>query len=484
MLSRFGSNGEFDESPSKLLLPFCNRADQNMIVNWKDSISPKIEKKTRVLMVSPFHPRFVRGGTQQLSHWLFLEMLRDSNFDVYFLAGDLTAGSISAVCSQESAISKIEQATNEFLFPVLSYDHWWQRTDDVRSLKLFEEFLQALKPDVVNFHHFMNFGVELITLTRRLLPGSRIIFSFHEYLTMCAADGQLVRRHSNRECEKPEPAQCALCFPDRGIVSFQLRDLWFRSHLASVDHFVTVTDEAKLRYVNWGIPQERITVIENGLPNGQAHQEFQKNLEKPIQIAFFGQLVDAKGLGTLLDAVELLHESDELNIQVKINGDNINFASEKLRRKFENALEFEQALPNDQRILEYLGPYDRESLPARMSMASWVVIPSTWPETYCLVLSEAWAARVPVIVSDIGALGRRVEEGFNGFKFNPGDAARLVAIIRQLNRDRSIRENIAAGIRSPKSISETSSAYSMLFLATKSDFKKDLARCSSLSRTF
>jgi len=57
---------------------------------------------------------------------------------------------------------------------------------------------------------------------------------------------------------------------------------------------------------------------------------------------------------------------------------------------------------------------------------------SIWPETYCISLTEAWAAGLVPIVSDIGALGERVTHGHNGFKLPPTEAGSLVALIRQL----------------------------------------------------
>lgn len=50
----------------------------------------------------------------------------------------------------------------------------------------FERFLARLRPDVVNFHHVMGFGVQAIRSVRRALGDVPIVFTLHEYLAICA----------------------------------------------------------------------------------------------------------------------------------------------------------------------------------------------------------------------------------------------------------------------------------------------------------
>lgn len=57
---------------------------------------------------------------------------------------------------------------------------------------------------------------------------------------------------------------------------------------------------------------------------------------------------------------------------------------------------------------------------------------STWPETYCQALSEVLAQRVVPIVTDMGALGDRIEHGVNGLKVHPDRPSHLAEVFRQL----------------------------------------------------
>src|SRR5262249_2728233 len=71
------------------------------------------------------------------------------------------------------------------------------------------------------------------------------------------------------------------------------------------------------------------------------------------------------------------------------------------------------------------GAFRPEDLPRLCAEIDVAVIPSVFPETYCLVLSEVWMGGLPVAASGLGALGERVEEGVSGKKFRPGDPSSI-----------------------------------------------------------
>lgn len=57
---------------------------------------------------------------------------------------------------------------------------------------------------------------------------------------------------------------------------------------------------------------------------------------------------------------------------------------------------------------------------------------SVWPETYCQTLSEAWAARLIPICTNIGAFSNRVQHGINGFLVDYENPMELVMLFRDL----------------------------------------------------
>ncbi|UWU51543.1 Glycosyltransferase, GT2 family [Limnospira platensis C1] len=57
---------------------------------------------------------------------------------------------------------------------------------------------------------------------------------------------------------------------------------------------------------------------------------------------------------------------------------------------------------------------------------------SVWPETYCQTLSQAWAAGIVPIVTDIGALGERVKHNVNGLKVDYRNPSQLAYILKEV----------------------------------------------------
>ena len=74
-------------------------------------------------------------------------------------------------------------------------------------------------------------------------------------------------------------------------------------------------------------------------------------------------------------------------------------------------------------------------------------MPSIWPETYSIVIREAFACSIPVIASRIGALPEGIRDGENGLLFEPGSTVGLAAILRMLDGDRSRLDALRNGIR-------------------------------------
>lgn len=83
------------------------------------------------------------------------------------------------------------------------------------------------------------------------------------------------------------------------------------------------------------------------------------------------------------------------------------------------------------------GWYERSELANIMQLyqIDLVCILSPWPETFCYTISEAWMCGVPVLVTDIGAMGERTRRMQGGWVVKP-DASYtdILHIIQHLNR--------------------------------------------------
>jgi glycosyltransferase involved in cell wall biosynthesis len=96
--------------------------------------------------------------------------------------------------------------------------------------------------------------------------------------------------------------------------------------------------------------------------------------------------------------------------------------------------------------VRFLGPLDRDELPAVYAAADAFVLPSR-SEPWGMVLNEAAAAGLPLVATEgAGAAHDLVEDGVNGFRVPVDDEEALATALRRLAEDEPFR--LAAGARS------------------------------------
>jgi glycosyltransferase involved in cell wall biosynthesis len=96
--------------------------------------------------------------------------------------------------------------------------------------------------------------------------------------------------------------------------------------------------------------------------------------------------------------------------------------------------------------VRFLGPLDRDELPAVYARADVFVLPSR-SEPWGMVLNEAAAAGLPLVATEgAGAAHDLVEDGVNGFRVPVDDEDALAAALSRLAEDEPFR--LAAGARS------------------------------------
>ncbi len=84
----------------------------------------------------------------------------------------------------------------------------------------------------------------------------------------------------------------------------------------------------------------------------------------------------------------------------------------------------------------------RSDVPALISMADVVAVPSVWAEAYGLVVAEALAAGRPLVASRVGGIPELVRDGETGLLVPPHDASALAAALDVLLGDHRARESL------------------------------------------
>jgi glycosyltransferase involved in cell wall biosynthesis/GT2 family glycosyltransferase len=366
---------------------------------------PMPDARLRILIAAHAHPERSNGGAEIAAFELFRALQAEGNTDTWFLGCDRAAEKSGAPLQQPFSAS-------EYLYATSTFDWFKFANRDPHFPAAITELFQRLAPDIAHFHHYMNFGVEIFLLLKRAVPSCKILLTLHEYLAICHHYGQMVTTDHHTLCHQSSAARCHKCFPDFSPADFFLRKLYIERFFALIDHFIAPSDFLAERYIAWGIPREKITVLENLLPATPTPPASPPPPE-PLRLGFFGQISKLKGIDVLFDAAALLAEdSPPPPISFEIFGDYRGQPTE-----FQSAFlaRLAKAGPN----IRFHGPYERARVDALMQSVHAVLVPSIWWENSPVVIQEALRNRRPVICSDIGGMAEKIRDNIDGLHFPP-----------------------------------------------------------------
>lgn len=415
----------------------------------------------KVLLVSMGHPELVPGDGQQACYELFRALRRREKIETTFLASvDM---SLPALFKSGARITGFDRRPDEFLFLSHAYDHLWHKVGSPLLIETFAEFLQLIRPDVVHFHHFLNFGIDLLTLTRRALPEARIVFTLNDFTPICAAEGRMVCPTNGSLCSKATPVHCHRCLPECAPEFFFVREMWMKKHLSSVDLFTAPSRFVIEHCTRWGIDGSRIRQVPH-----VSRQHIGSTAKEPHRgsrnrLGFFGQLVEHQGVHILLQAVEYLRATGFRDFLVEINGEHVGSASDSYGRELQAYFERERRKPLEQLNVLTLGGCDIDQLACRMARIDWCIIPSVWPDPVGMAISDAWACGRAVIASKVGAMEERIRPGRDGLHFEMGDPRSLAEVMRRACTEEGLWDRLVKGTRASLSREHIAERYLELY---------------------
>jgi glycosyltransferase involved in cell wall biosynthesis len=330
---------------------------------------------------------------------------------------------------RRSPVALVGDDPNQFLFETDGGDYEWffgTSSNKATLNRYYRDFLLAQQPDVVHFQHTLHLGYDIIRVTRNLLPDAAIFYTLHEFLPICHRDGQMVRTIQDQLCDEESPRRCHECFPAIPARDFFLRKRFALAHFEDVDLFISPSRFLRQRYVDWGLPADKILFEENGirLPSESGARRSDEPGRHRDRLGFFGQFTHYKGVVPLLKAMKIVRRSNP-DVRLWLHGTRIDGMPEAFQRQFDELVE--ELSEN----VVLAGRYDMAELPRLMANVDYVVIPSLWWENSPRVIQEAFAYGRPVICSGIGGMAEKVADGVNGLHFRVGDPVSLAGAIRK-----------------------------------------------------
>lgn len=356
----------------------------------------------------------------------------------------------------------------------------------------FCEVLSRFRPDVVHFQHLMYVGVSAPHFAARF--GVPSLLTLHEYWLLCARGGQF-RRADGELCDRAVDETCARCLrdfrfgrtageariargtsmlrnlsgidlfpvlkrlrrslgseaagapsawnatPSQGMLDFlSLRQRVVRDALAHVRVLLAPSRFLMQKFRDAGFPEDRLRYWPNGIPDSGERAVSAGTPTQPLRVGFLGTLVPQKGPHVLLSAAELLPREIA---EIQLFGPSPDPAYASTLKA--------QAAKVGARLA---GSYANGDSTRVLREIDVLVVPSLWFENAPLVISEAFAAGVPVIASNLGGMAELVRDGNNGRLFPPGDPVRLAEILKELALNRQALVGLREGIRPPRSLDD------------------------------
>ncbi|MBA2767853.1 MAG: glycosyltransferase [Sporichthyaceae bacterium] len=284
-----------------------------------------------------------------------------------------------------------------------------------------EAEIRAFRPDVVHVHTPFPLLSPAVFRTAKKL-GVPTAATIHSYRYSCIAatchrDGGVCEDCIGKRLKLPGVRH--KCYHDSYAASAALTlSLALHRGIGTfdgcVDRFLALTDFARELLIRDGLPQEKVIVKHNSVPDAgvragpAAGQRY---------LMFAGRLLDIKGVQTMLDAWA---RADTGDVELRIAGDG------PLRGLVEQR---GRADPS----IKALGWLDEDEVFTLMGGAEVVVVPSEWYEGGGpLVTLRSLAVGTPVVISDLDNIAAPVLEDGAGVAFAVGDADALAAVFTQV----------------------------------------------------
>ena len=173
-----------------------------------------------------------------------------------------------------------------------------------------------------------------------------------------------------------------------------------------VTRYIALNEFCRQKFIEGGLPAERIVVKPNFVDAGPAPAEVARQ-----GVLYVGRLSQEKGIGVLAEAMRRLGAS--LPLAVVGTGPQADLLAGLPGVTMHGALAGEQVM-------------------ALMRRAQLLVMPSIWYENFPRTLVEAFGCGLPVVASRLGAMAHLVKDGHDGVLFEAGSGEALAAALASL----------------------------------------------------
>lgn len=431
----------------------------------------------KILQIVHSFPPYDVGGAEIYAYNLCQELAKRHDVSVFHRINDLNM--------QEYALNH-NMLDNLEIFAINNnfrlYDSFEMTYKNNAIAQKFNLVLDRVKPDIVHIQHLLFLGGKIIEeIEKRRIP---IIFTLHDYWLVCP-QGQLFK-NNNDVCNGinfgcidcisnqlnikenifalyyffkkiiPESALQAikkiylnysnshLLNKEKAINLIKERNDYMKGIFSKIDLFIAPSGFLRKKIIEFGVPENKITLSSYGF-NLNMFKNMKKTASNKLRFGFIGTIKNVKGVHILIQAFNKIKNN---NIELKIYG---HAAPYKI--PIWNYLKYIKKIARNKNI-KFMGRFDNEKVAKIFEEIDVLVAPSIWYENAPLVIQEAFAAKTPVIASNIGGIPELIKDGINGFLFNYNDIEDLYRKMNLIIENPDLIEDLKQNMRPPRNIEE------------------------------
>lgn len=294
---------------------------------------------------------------------------------------------------------------------VMARDAFWSKS----WYEKFQILLSNNNVDLVHVHNsFPVMSPSIYYACQK--AGVPVVQTLHNYRLFCPKATFYRDGHVCEDCVDKTlswPALLHACYHDSRsqtavvtamLAAHRISKTWQQQ----VDLYITLTEFARAKFIECGLPFERIVVKPNFF-DGEAADKNEEDRNDRGGILFVGRLSNEKGVHTLLNAWQ------SFDIPLRIIGD---------------GPLLDELKESDLSSVTILGRKSQAEVAIEMRRAMALVMPSEWYEGFPMVIVEAFAQGLPVITSRLGSMAEIIEDNVTGLLFEAGNVEDLQAKVR------------------------------------------------------
>ncbi|MBM4147088.1 MAG: glycosyltransferase family 4 protein, partial [Nitrospira sp.] len=155
-----------------------------------------------------------------------------------------------------------------------------------------------------------------------------------------------------------------------------------------------------------------------------------------LVLAYLSNIVPFKGADVILKELRFVNRRQDLKILFygKVLDDIYQKEIQTLAKAYTDA------------DISFMGPYSgKDQLAKILANVHFVVFPSVWEENHPLVIGEALQYGIPVISTSLGGAPETIQDGKNGFVFDPYKDGEFAEIINTLQENPELIQQATKG---------------------------------------